>query len=157
MTRISPRAVAFAALVLGAAAMALSVLAIPSPSRAQRAVPPDAPAAIDLPLVIFNADRVGGSATHHFYSPQMIVARRGDTVRLRVLNQTFFAHAIQIDGYGVRTTVLRGGARDTITFVTDRAGVFRYQCYIPYDPATASCSPDHETMIGYLIVLDDPR
>ncbi|HET8679253.1 MAG TPA: hypothetical protein VFM39_03980 [bacterium] len=157
MIRTTPPYAAIVAVVLGAAALALSALAIPSPSRAQRALPPAASPARDLSLIIFNADRVGGKATHHFYSPQMIIAHRGDTLRLRVLNQTFVSHAIQIDGYGVRTRVLRGGAEDTINVVTDRGGVFPYHCYIPYDPATASCSPDHDTMVGYLIVLDESR
>lgn len=157
MTRTASPSAALAAVILGAAALVFSVLAIPSTPRPQRASPPVAPATVDLSLIITSTGTVGGTATHHFYHPQMVVARRGDTVRLRVLNQSFFSHAIQIDGYGVRTGVLHGGAEDTISLVADKGGVFPYRCYIPYDPATASCSADHETMVGYLVVLEEPR
>lgn len=157
MASSAERSTAILAVILGAVALLFSVLAIPSTSRPQRASPPVAPAKVDLSLIITSTGPVGGTATHHFYNPQMVVARRGDTVRLRVLNQSFFSHAIQIDGYGMRTRVLPGGAEDTISLVADKGGVFPYRCYIPYDPATASCSADHETMVGYLVVLEEPR
>ena len=150
---------AFAAVALGAAALLFSVLSIPSAWQPVAPAEPAAPAAIDLSLIITGLDPVGGPATHHFYNPQMIVARRGDTVRVRVMNQSFFSHAIEFEGHGVRTGVLPGGPKgqETVSFVADKGGVFAYRCYIPFDPRTASCSPDHETMVGYLVVLDPPR
>lgn len=150
---------AFAAVALGAAALLFSVLSIPSASAPQRPTEPAAPATVDLSLIITGLDPVGGPATHHFYNPQMIVARRGDMVRVRVMNQSFFSHAIEFEGYGVRTGILPGGPKgqETVSFVADKGGVFAYRCYIPFDPRAASCSPDHETMVGYLVVLDPPR
>ena len=148
-----------AAVALGAAALLFSVLSIPSVSRPAAPAVRAAPATVDLTLVITGLGPVGGPATRHFYNPQMIVVRRGDTVSLRVINQTFFSHAIEFEGYGVRAGVLPGGPKgqETVSFVADKGGVFAYRCYIPFDPRTASCSPDHETMVGYLVVLDPPR
>ena len=136
------------AVVLGAMALIFNALSVPQPV---------APTTVDLSLIITGLGAAGAPAEHHFYNPQMVVARKGDTVRLRVMNLSFASHAIQVDGHGVRTKILFGGEGDTISFVAAKAGVFPYRCYIPYDPATGACSPDHETMIGYLIVLDPLR
>jgi len=142
------------AIVLGAAALVFSALAIPSALPSGTTAQP---ATIDLSLVITGLGAAGEPATHHFYNPQMVVTRKGDTVRLRVLNLSFASHAIQIDGYDARTKILFGGEGETISFVAARAGVFPYRCYIPHDPTTGACSPDHATMIGYLVVLDPLR
>ena len=147
-----------AAVALGAAALLLSVLSIPSALRSEVPAAPSAPVTLDLSLIITGLGPLGG-ATHHFYNPQMIVARRGNTVRVRVMNQSFASHAIQFEGYGLRTRVLPGGPKgqETISFVADKAGVFAFRCYIPHDPSAGACSPDHETMVGYLVVLDGNR
>lgn len=146
---------ALTAAVLAATALLFSALSIPSALQ-----PPDpAPSAtVDLSLVITGLGPPG-AAIHHFYNPQMIVVRRGDTVRLLVMNQSLFTHAIAFEGYGVRTGLLPGGPKgqEMINFVADKGGVFAYRCYIPFVPAAAACSPDHETMVGYLVVLDEPR
>jgi hypothetical protein len=150
-------AVAIVATTLGAAALALNVLSLPSALPSPQPAPPAA--TIDLSLIITGEGAVGGPAKHHLYSPQMIVARRGDTIRLRVMNQSLFSHAIVFEGYDVRTGVLPGGPRgqEEISLIAGKGGVFPYRCYIPFDPRTGWCSPDHETMVGYLIVLDPPR
>lgn len=148
---------AMLATALGAGALALNALSLPPALPPPQPAPPAA--TIDLSLIITGEGPLGGPAKHHFYNPQMIVARRGDTIRLRVMNQSLFSHAIVIEGYGVRTGVLPGGPKgqEVISLVAERGGVFPYRCYIPFDPRTGSCSPDHETMVGYLIVLDPPR
>jgi plastocyanin len=148
---------AFAAIVLGAAALLLSVLSLPSTGRAP--APGAGAATLDVDLVITGLGAAGEPATHHYYNPSMIVARRGDTLRVRFSNLTFATHGIEFEGYGVRTRPLPGGPRgqETVTFVADKAGIFRFKCYVPYDPATGECSPDHDTQIGYLVVLDTPR
>jgi len=96
-------------------------------------------------------------ADSHLFDPQMLVVRRGDTVRLRVMNQSFFRHALTITGYGVRTGELVGGPRgsELLTFTADKPGIFEYRCYLPHDPATATCAPDHDRMVGHLVVIDD--
>ncbi|MDR7418607.1 MAG: hypothetical protein QN178_06825 [Armatimonadota bacterium] len=148
---------ALAAIVLGAAALLLSVLSLPSTGRP--AAPGAAPATLDVDLVITGVGAAGEPAAHHYYNPSMIVARRGDTLRVRFSNLTFATHGIEFEGYGVRTRPLPGGpaGQETVTFVADKAGVFRFKCYVPYNAAAGECSPDHDTQIGYLVVLDAPR
>ncbi len=153
------RFAAFVAAVLGGAALLLSVLSISSSMRAEIPAASAAPATVDLSLIITGVGPAGEPARHHSYNPQMIVARRGDRVRLRVMNMTFASHAIEVKDYGVRTGLLPGGptGQETISFVADKTGIFAFRCYVPHDPATGTCSPDHETMIGHLVVLDTPR
>jgi len=146
------RAVAWTATAVSGAALALSLLAFrPVAPRSAGTT-----AAIDLAMLITGQGGIGGPATTHLYDPQMLVVRRGDTVRLRVMNQSLFSHAIEIRGLNVRTKLLAGGEADEVIFTADRAGIFEYRCYLPYDPAAGTCSPDHERMIGHLVVLDAP-
>ncbi len=143
-------AVAGTALVIAVIAIALSLLTLGS------AAPPPrpAPATIDLSLLITSSGAVGGLAETHLYNPQLLVARRGDIVRLRVMNQSFFRHGIEIADYGVRTEELNGGQSEDLTFTADRSGIFQFRCYTPYDPASATCALDHARMIGHLVVID---
>jgi plastocyanin len=138
-------------IALIAIALSLLTLAVPAPARS---VP--APVAIDLSLLITGRGAIGGPAQSHLFDPQMLVVRRGDTVRLRVMNQSFFRHGIEIAGYGVRTGELTGGPQgsELVTFTADKPGIFEYRCYLPHDPATATCAPDHDRMVGHLVVID---
>ncbi len=147
----------FAGLALLASLLALvfSLLTLTAPAGTPGAAPPP-PATIDLSLLITGRGAIGGPAESHLYDPQMLVVRRGDRVRLHVTNASHFRHAIEIVGYGVATPPLTGGtqAGATLEFVADKPGVFEYRCILPYDPATATCAPDHDTMIGHLVVID---
>jgi len=148
---------AAAAVVMAAVALILGLLSIPSTQMTQPP-PGAAPATVDLSIIISGVGAVGESK-HHFFSPSMIAVRRGDTVRLRVMNLALAAHGFEIDGYNVRTGRLPGGPKgvETLSFVADKGGIFKFHCNIPYNPTTGDCSPDHETQIGYLVVLDPPR
>ncbi len=149
-------ALAGIALVLALVAVALSLLALAAPMVPARSTPTPGPATIDLSLLISGRGAIGGPAESHLYDPQLLVARRGDTVRLRVTNGSHFRHAIEVVGYGVKTGPLTGGpqAAETLTFIADKPGIYEYRCYLPYDPATATCAPDHDQMIGHLVVID---
>ncbi len=150
---------ALAAVVLGAAALLFSALAIQSTAPSPAPPGAAAPTTIDVSLIITGLGAAGQPALHHFYNPSMIVVRKGDTLRVRFMNLTFAVHAIEFQGYGVRTQPLPGGPKgqETVTFVANKAGVFPFHCYVPHDPTTGQCSPDHETQVGYLVVLDAPR
>jgi plastocyanin len=156
-----PSYTALAAVVLAVAALLLNILSLPSGGGAPaEPSPPEAgPSTIDVSLIITGLGAAGAPAEHHYYNPSMIVARRGDRVRVRYMNLTFASHGLEIEGYGVRTGILPGGPKgqETVEFVADRAGIFRFKCYLPYDPAAGHCSPDHDTQIGYLVVLDPPH
>lgn len=149
-------ALAGIALVIALVAVALSLLVLAAPPAPARSTPAAGPATIDLSLLISGRGAIGGPAESHLYDPQLLVARRGDTVRLRVTNGSHFRHGIEIVGYGVKTGPLTGGpqAAETLTFIADKGGIYEYRCYLPYDPATATCSPDHDQMIGHLVVID---
>ncbi len=142
-------------LVIALIAIALSLLTLAAPSR-PRPASAASPVTIDLSLLITSSGAIGGVADSHLFDPQMLVVRRGDTVRLRVMNQSFFRHALAITGYGVRTGELVGGPQgsELLTFTADKPGVFEYRCYLPHDPATATCAPDHDRMVGHLVVID---
>src|SRR5574341_724052 len=94
--------------------IALAVVAIVFSLVALRPAGPG-PAAklpIDIWMLITGQGGIGGPATSHLYDPQMIVVRRGDTVRMRVMNQSLFRRAIEIVGMNVRTKELAGGDAD---------------------------------------------
>ena len=149
-------ALAGTTLVIALVAVALSLLTLTAPAGPVRSAPASGPATIDLSLLISGRGAIGGPAESHLYDPQLLVARRGDKVRLRVTNGSHFRHAIEVVGYGVKTGPLTGGpeAAETLTFTADKSGIYEYRCYLPYDPATATCSPDHEQMVGHLVVLE---
>ena len=144
------------ALIVALVAVALSLLTFAAPAGPVPAPPTPAAVTLDLSMLITGRGAIGGPALSHLYDPQMLVVRRGDTVRLRVTNASHFRHGIEIVGYGVRTGELTSGPRgsETLTFTANKPGIFEYRCYVPYDPATATCSPDHDRMVGHLIVID---
>lgn len=145
--------------VLAWTALLIALAAIVVSAGAFRRSPGGAPAPgahIDIWMLITGQGGIGGPATSHLYDPQMMVVRRGDTVRMRVMNQSLFSHATEIVGLGVRTKALAGGEADELTFTPTRTGIFEYRCVLPYNPATGTCSPDHDTMIGHLVVIDAP-
>lgn len=143
------------ALAASAAAIVLGLLVILGPASV---APAPAVATVDLSLLITTQGPIGGPSVHHLFDPQLLVVRRGDTVRLRAINQSFFRHSIVIPDFRADTGSLEGGehASGVLTFVADKPGIFVYRCGLPYDPATATCSPDHDTMIGHLVVIDAP-
>jgi len=146
------RTTSWIAVGLGVLAIGLSLVSL----RPAAPAPPVTRASIDLAMLITGQGGIGGPATSHLYDPQMLVVRRGDAVRLRVMNQSLFSHVVEIVGLNVRTKVLAGGDADEVTFTPDRAGIFEYRCILPFNPATGTCSPDHDRMIGHLVVLDAP-
>lgn len=147
-------AVAGASVLIALIAVALSLLTVLASAPPPTA---SAPTTIDLSMLITGQGAIGGPAISHLFDPQLLVARRGDTVRLRVMNQSHFRHAIEIVGYGIRTRELNGGESEVITITADKPGIFSYRCYLPYDPATATCSPDHDRIVGHLVVIEGAR
>lgn len=153
------RAPALAAMIISMAALVLAALSIPSALGARVPGPPPGPqagpAVLDFSLLITGVGPPGG-VIHHSFNPSMIVVRRGDTVRVRVMNQSFATHGIVFEGFNARTGRLPGGPKgqETISFVANKGGVFPFRCYVPYLPGTGDCTPDHESQVGYLVVVD---
>jgi heme/copper-type cytochrome/quinol oxidase subunit 2 len=110
------------------------------------------PATLKLSMVVATFSGQG-MAAHRWY-PGMLVVRQGDTVELAVGNPDKVSHQFELTGYDLKTKVLTPGSTDSLRFVADRTGVFVYRCILPYDPAAVHCTPDHDVMLGYLIVTE---
>ncbi len=145
---------AVAGLTVGVSLVALGIGGLALLASAPAAPPPER---VDLELLITGRGAIGGPAESHLFDPQMLVVRRGDTVRLRVINLSHFRHGLEFAGLGVRTAALPGGAADVVEFVAARPGIFEYRCYLPHDPATGTCAPDHDRMVGHLVVVEGRR
>lgn len=91
----------------------------------------------------------------HRWEPAVLVVNKGDTVVIHVTNPRKNVHGFAIPDLGVSTGPLdpRGG-EETVQFVADRAGVFKFACNQPWDAETGICNIDHDFMVGYLLVLD---
>ncbi|MDQ7819671.1 MAG: hypothetical protein QN173_07885 [Armatimonadota bacterium] len=146
--------------VVAGVSLAISLVALGISALTLLASPPaggSPPARVDLELLITGRGAIGGPAESHLFDPQLLVVRRGDTVRLRVLNLSHFRHGLEFAGLGVRTGALHGGAAEVVEFAADRPGIFEYRCYLPHDPATGTCAPDHDRMVGHLVVVEGRR
>lgn len=96
----------------------------------------------------------------HRWEPAVLVAYKGDTIRLTVENPRGSTHSLILDEFLVDTGSLeaRGGTK-TVEFVVDEAGIFQYACGLEWEDKdtgelTNDCDPDHKRMVGYFIVLD---
>lgn len=77
------------------------------------------------------------------YEPGTLQVNQGDTVVI-TLTASDVVHGLYLDGYGLETRV-EPGQSQTLQFVADKPGKFRYRCSV-------SCGTLHPFMIGELIV-----
>ncbi len=63
------------------------------------------------------------------FSPDSIVVKKGDTVRL-TFRSIGGSHDLRIEDYEIGTKVLANGAQETLTFEADTAGTFAYYCSV---------------------------
>lgn len=98
-------------------------------------------------------DELGGE--FHRWEPPVLVAFRGDRIVLNVANPRKRKHSLVIDAFKVDTGELepRTGKK-TVSFVADRAGVFKFWCGLDPDEAKGWCDPDHRYQVGHLIILE---
>lgn len=69
------------------------------------------------------------SGENFTFTPDSIVVKKGDTVRLTFRN-TAGSHDLRIEDYEIGTKVLAPGAQETLTFEADTAGTFAYYCSV---------------------------
>jgi cytochrome c oxidase subunit 2 len=108
-------------------------------------------AALGLAILVIPWPFRPAPATRHFtidsrqfaYAPGTLQANQGDTVMI-TLTASDVVHGFYLDDYGLETRV-EPGQSQTIHFVADKAGKFRYRCSV-------SCGSLHPFMIGELIV-----
>lgn len=77
------------------------------------------------------------------YEPGVLQVNQGDTVII-TLTASDVVHGLYLDGYGLETRV-EPGQSQTLQFVADKPGKFRYRCSV-------SCGTLHPFMIGELVV-----
>jgi heme/copper-type cytochrome/quinol oxidase subunit 2 len=112
--------------VLGALA-ALVIIAAPVPPQLRKPV----------------ERQVSVEAASFAFTPAVIRVNRGDRVTLDLI-ATDMVHGLYLDGYGIDVTA-EPGKTETLTFVADRAGTFRFRCSV-------TCGALHPFMIGRLHV-----
>lgn len=144
--------IGIAALVLSATGIGL-LLTASGPAR-------PAPVMREIRLIISSVEPHNTSMMmeeQHLYFPSVIVANRGDTIVLTIVNMDEHRHGFEIHDLNVETDQLNEvapGEEIVLTIVANQAGVFVWECNVPYD-ATAmpqDCGKDHNEMTGYLIV-----
>ncbi len=77
------------------------------------------------------------------YEPGTLQVNQGDTVMI-TMTASDVVHGLYLDGYGLETRV-EPGQSQTLQFVADKPGKFRYRCSV-------SCGTLHPFMSGELIV-----
>ncbi len=97
---------------------------------------------------------------YHRWEPVVFVVHKGDTVNLTVTNMDHHIHSFVMIDYSIDTLALAGvpmggttGESKTISFEADKAGVFQFVCGIDWDPTMEECASDHDTIVGYMVVL----
>ncbi len=151
-------ALSVVALIVGLAGLGLAL----APAAPQRPAPQDR----EVRLVIaamepHNATQMPMMEEQHLYFPGAIFANVGDRIILTIVNMDEHRHGFEIDALGVQTDAtmdIMPGDEVTLTFTVNNAGVFVYECNVPYVPPTppetehTECGEDHSEMMGYLIV-----
>lgn len=106
---------------------ALAVAFVPVPAAARRPV----------------ERRLRIEATARGFEPSVVRVNRGDRVTLHLV-ATDVVHGLYLDGYGLTVTA-DPGRSDSLTFIADRDGAFRFRCSV-------SCGALHPFLIGKLTV-----
>jgi nitrosocyanin len=76
------------------------------------------------------------------WEPPSIVAKKGDSVKLKLINRHADEHGYEIPAYGIKE-VVEGNKTKDVTFMANKAGIFPIKCHL---------HPAH--VVGQLIVLD---
>ncbi|MBI2414564.1 cupredoxin domain-containing protein [candidate division WWE3 bacterium] len=64
-----------------------------------------------------------------YYKPNSIKVSKGDTVKI-TLNAVSMMHDLNIEGYGVKTDIVKSGFSTSVTFVAEKAGNFEIYCSV---------------------------
>jgi plastocyanin len=121
--------------------------------------------AVEIDTPAADTEKVVGEYVR--WAPNVIIVNAGDTVRLTIKNPRGGDHSFAIvapSGSFSGTTasgVVQGrdnsgspaGTEATIEFTALARGTYVFLCVTPFDDATNSCHPDHDTLTGTLIVL----
>src|SRR5215813_3106476 len=76
------------------------------------------------------------------WEPTSVVAKKGDTVTLKLINRHADEHGYEIAAFGVKEVVDGGKSKD-VKFTADKSGVFPIKCHL---------HPAH--VVGQVVVLE---
>jgi nitrosocyanin len=93
----------------------------------------------EITLTVVNIETPQGVK---IWEPTSVVARKGDTVSLKLINRHADEHGYEIAAFGVKEVVDGNKSKD-VTFKADRAGIFPIKCHL---------HPAH--VVGQLVVLE---
>jgi nitrosocyanin len=96
-------------------------------------------AAGEITLTVVNIETPQGVK---IWEPTSVVAKKGDTVTLKLINRHAEEHGYEVAAFNVKEVVDGNKAKD-VTFKADRSGIFPIKCHL---------HPAH--VVGQLIVLD---
>jgi nitrosocyanin len=100
---------------------------------------PGAVAAGDVALTVVNIETPQGVK---IWEPASVVAKKGDTVSLKLINRHADEHGYEIAAFNVKE-VVDGNKTKDVTFKAERSGIFPIKCHL---------HPAH--VVGQLVVLD---
>lgn len=96
-------------------------------------------AAGEIALTVVNIETPQGVK---IWEPASVVAKKGDTVTLKLINRHADEHGYEIAAFNVKEVVDGNKAKD-VSFKTDKSGIFPIKCHL---------HPAH--VVGQLVVLD---
>ena len=76
------------------------------------------------------------------WEPSSVVAKKGDSVMLKLINRHTDEHGYEIAAYGIKEVVQANQSKD-VSFKADKAGVYPIKCHL---------HPAH--VVGQLLVLE---
>jgi len=94
-----------------------------SPSSEPTIKPSSSPAS----AVVVKEFTIDGS--NFSFVPKEIKVSKGDTVKI-TFKDLDGMHNLVVDGYNVKTNIIKGGTQDSITFLADKVGQFEYYCSV---------------------------
>jgi len=68
-------------------------------------------------------------AGNFFYVPNQIKVKKGDNVKI-IFQNSGGTHNFNMDEFNVKTKTIKTGETDTVEFVADKVGTFKYYCAI---------------------------
>lgn len=88
------------------------------------------------------------TAQRYSFDPPVIIVHYGDQVTIHLFSLDV-EHGFYLDGYNINVKY-NSLSSQTITFVANKVGTFKYRCSVP-------CGPFHPFMRGKLIVESTPN
>ena len=77
-----------------------------------------------------SAIEVSVEGNEYSFSPESLSLNKGERVRLTFKNTGKLPHNLTIEGLGISSKTISGGASDTIEFTATEAGIFNFYCSV---------------------------